>query len=421
MRLTFLLALSTGLLAGCTPHDAEMTGGTYLAYFAAASSQNILAQQQSGADFREQATLDKYGFVPVDCRDLGNDDSSRLPTVDYDADCLDENGDLMTASYYLWLSQYAYYKKEVPTLDPYRIEVVKTSEGDIQFTAHVDAGKLGDFRFGWVVDPNFQPTDCVDAGDGTSELVDVDGDWIQNWSNSDPDGGTLYHLNAYAYQVNPSTPSAYWGFDRTWQAGYAFGRYGEEEMYGHQIEYVDPFLTSDAPYGAPYYYLSYTGNNALVGSDRYNNYSNWAAKFQSNFDEGEYDDFGRIGKADFVNQIRVEDNAWRIADDAEADTESTSNYSFGLENWVGVDPTWVHFDATPEEIRALETGNLDKPLTGKFQVFLEPLSSASKVFVQGSFSIDHIRKDVWGYDRTLDEIKRDENDTPTCGENRLTY
>jgi len=85
-----------------------------------------------------------------------------------------------------------------------------------------------------------------------------------------------------------------------------------------------------------------------------------------------------------------------------------------------MDTSWVHFDDSPDELAVREPGHQDKPLSGHFQIYLESASAASKVFVQGDFVVDHIRKDVWGYSPSLSERKMEENNTPECGEERLT-
>lgn len=433
MRFPLLLALSAGLFTGCSPHDGEITGD-YMAYFADASSQTLLKLKGKGVDFTSDTARENFNLTPIDCRLLAEEDEGqRLPGVDYEGDCLDENGDRLQAKWFTWLTGkddyglpgYAYYLKQ-EKVEPWRVEAVKTSEHDLQLTAHVDAGRLGDFRFGFVIDPTFQPEDCVDNGDGTASTQPIDGDWVQGWTDASREGtGTFYHLNAYAYQANPASTATYWGFDQKWYGGYAFGRFGDEELFGHQLDYNDPFLTADTPYGSPLYYLSY-GDGEAVSTRRTADYAEWVAAFEEAFSgpngdgTGEFNDLYNIGKADVPIDVRIENNAWRIADEAEAELESSNNYAYGLENWVGVSPTWVRFDQSPEEIRAIEPGVLDKPLTGSFLVFLEPLSSASKIFVQGNFTIDRIRADVWGYKRTLDEIKMDENNTPQCGDDRLT-
>lgn len=464
MRLSVPLLFAVGLLGGCTPHDADVTG-SYVAFFAAESSQNILELGYKGIDLTDPEVLDKRGFTPIDCRFGGEDNViDRLANADYTKCTVDgtDTGAPILPKWHTWLLDYSYYKKE-EALDPYRVEVVMTSEHDIQMTVHVDGGKLGDFRFGWVIDPVFQPQVCTDTTEGP-QLLQVDGDWVSNWSATDPNGGSLYFLNAGAYQLNPSNFADYWYLPEDWLAGYSFGQYGSEAFYGRASEYTetvmlvdgyaydgnerhdfDPNFAIDADGDGvlyetqellePIYYGSYPYYTANYGLDfpelavngrdaYYDSYEEWLAAYSAKFDPASADyvvsDFSTIGQTDFPIQMRMEDNAWRIADQAEADLENGSNFAYGMENWISVNTGWVHFDITPEELRALNHGTLDKPLTGTFQVGLDTAASATKVFINGSFSIDKIRKDVWGYDRTLDEEKRDENNTPTCGEDRLT-
>lgn len=466
MRLSLPFLFAVGLLAGCTPQDADVTG-SYVAFFAAASSQNILELGYNGVDLTDPEVLDKRGFTPIDCRFGGEDNViDRLANADYTKCTVDgtAEGAPILPKWQTWLMDYSYFKKE-EALDPYRVEVVMTSEHDLQMTVHVDGGKLGDFRFGWVIDPVFQPEVCVDTPDGP-QLAPVDGDWVSNWSATDPNGGSLFFLNAGAYQVNPSNSADYWSLPQDWLAGYSFGQYGSEAFYGHASDYTetilvvdgyaydgterhdfDPNFALDADgdgvlwetqeltepiyYPAyPYYLTNYglelpeLGVNPDSNQGRYPSYDDFYAAYSAKFDPTspnfEVTDFATLGQSEFPLQMRLEDNAWRIADEAEAELESSSNYAYGMENWVSVSSSWVHFDLTPAEMQALNAGSLDKPLTGTFQVALDTAASATKVYVSGSFSIDKIRKDVWGYERTLDEEKRDENNTPVCGEDRLT-
>lgn len=423
MRLSMLLALSAGLLAGCAPHDAELTDARYLAYFASATSQNLIYLQNDGLDLSADDVRADLGLTPIDCRQLSEElEGQRLAGVDYETECtfIPEGGgdpEPIYTNWYWWLNYYSYYLKE-DTIDPWRVEVVQTTEGDLQLTAHVNVGKFGDFRFGWVIDPYFQPTECVDNGDGTASEVAIDGDWVQAWSDSSREGtGSFFHLNAYAYQLNPADSATYWSFPEDWYAGYTFGRYGDEDLYGHQLDYLDNWT------GAPLYFL--VGGQAIP-AQRFQTYEEWVTRWDEKFagealdGSGEFNDLMTLGKATTPFDVRMENNSWRIADEAEAALEESNNYAYGLENWVGVSPAWVRFDQDPATLRALEPGVLDSPLTGSFAVYIEPLDSASKFFVTGKFSIDRIRKDVWGYQRTLDEIKRDENNTPKCGEDRLT-
>lgn len=251
IRPASLLPLALGALAGCSPQDGEVTG-SYALYMAAESSQNIEELKARRVPFNsddagERAdAYDNLGMYPVDCRPL-DDEAARLADADY-ADCTRD------PNWYGWLDDFSYYVKE-GELKPYRVEAVITSEHDIQLTAHIDIPKFGDFRFGWVIDPDFQPQVCVDKADNSgAELVPVDGDWLGGWSEGVD--GTLFHLNAFSYQLNPANHQDYWTIDQTWMAGYTFGRFAEEEFYGRSTDYiqtVDPTV-----YGWPLYLLDYS-------------------------------------------------------------------------------------------------------------------------------------------------------------------
>ena len=124
----------------------------------------------------------------------------------------------------------------------------------------------------------------------------------------------------------------------------------------------------------------------------------------------EVTDLADIGKSEFPLQMKIEDNSWRPEDDVAS----------GLDGWLGVSPSWVRID-NPEDIAA----GTKTPITGEFQIYLEGLAAASKVLVRGTFTIDNVREDVWGYHgpdgaTTFEEVKETENDTPVCGEERLT-
>lgn len=403
MRRIVLLSLPlSAALVGCTPHDAEVTG-SYASYFAAASSENIYRLEAKLVDFTNETTRDNYKFTPVDCRDLA-DEVERLPGAeDYETDCAAGEAD-----FYPWLTQYAYYLRE-EQFDPWRVEAVQTTEGDIQLTVHSNVSKIGDFRFGWVIDPDFQPTYCVDGETGAEEQADQ-GEWLPNWSLAE-DGGTLFHLNAGAYQVNPSNQGDYWYLGRTWEAGYGFARMADEDFYGHAIDYVDNISVDSNGYPSPLYQPMYNGH---WGSS--NNYAGFLSDLTEavTFTEEHPSDLAALGKSTFPLEIKVEDNSWRPDNDVADDPAD------GFANWVGLDSSWVHFDDSPDDLALRVPGHQDKPLVGHFQIYLESASAASKVFVEGDFTIDHIRKDIWGYSPSLEQRKMDENNTPVCGEERLT-
>ncbi len=409
MRLPVLSVLVTVSLVGCAPHDGEVTGD-WLAYFSSGTSLNLLdIQEVRKIDLAAQENLDRLGLVPVDCRPLAADEEGqRLPLADTSA-CVED------AQWFWWLAyDYSFYKKE-GKIEPYRVEAIITSEHDLQLTIHMNVPRFGDVRVGWVIDPRFQPAECQTNEDGTAELVDVDGDWLANWSAAE-DGGTLFNLNSLSYQINPSNGDDYWSIEQDWQGGYSFGRFVEDDFQGHPTDYLDQ-------YGLPLYVYTYTAQGGQLGNlpDSRSNYDGWVDDMveEFTFSESNPSDLAGMGQSTFPLEIKVEDNAWRLSPEEEEAEQSTSA-AYGLENWIGINTSWVKIDLTPEEVGALETGNQSKPVTGTFQVSLDGLASASKLFVNGSFSLDHITADVWGYQNTLDEIKREENNTPECGEDRTT-
>ncbi len=430
------------LLVGCTTQDAEVTAD-YAIFLAAASSENLDRLDRNGTDVAE--STGKLGLTPIDCRDLSylEDEESiaaaRLEGVDYAADCCEagegESCDgVLQPRYFGWLDDYAYYLNE-GKVDAYRTEVVLTTEGDLQLTVHMDVPEFGDFRFGWVIDPQFQPELCVDQvldEDGTlvaldeAQMVEDQGDWLGTWSAGE-EKGTLWHLNAGSFQINPSNQAEAWYFDQDWSAGYTFSRFADEEFYGHAVDYSDEMYR---PYHIDWYSDGTCSNatdddgdgltddrdpdcefgfegtsipepRGVNPDERYNSWVEATTEFFAN----DVTDLATFGKSSFPLAMKLENNTGRPADGA----------SSGLDGWLGVSPSWVRID-NPD---AIGIGKPGTPITGEFQVYLEGVAAASKVFVHGTFSIDNVREDVWGYENgTLDAVKREENNTPECGDDR---
>lgn len=402
-----MLMMSTiALLAGCNPQDAEVQGD-FAVFLDAENSENIvrLNAEEPVAD-----RLDKLGLTPIDCRDLSSlteeeQAEERLPGVDYAAACPAD----ATTTWFTWLQFFQYYKRsgtfgaEGADETPWRSEAVLTSEGDLQLTVHMKLDPIGDFRFGWVIDPAFQPVECEDVDGGGAALVDVDGNWLENWSAEEE--GTLWHLNAGSYQLNPSDAGDYWYLPQEWLAGYSFGRFGDEEFFGHPIDYQDPT-------GTAMYFWSYGDDGWLPGAQ---GYTAWVGNVEEALAGA--DELTTIGQTSFEPVFKVEDNAWRLADNADTngDGEPDDGMASGLEDWIGVSTSWVRID-NPQDI-AVDNAN---PVTGEFQLYLETAGNTTRVLVKGSFTINRIREDVWGYSPEMEETKREENDTPECGDYRLT-
>jgi hypothetical protein len=395
------------LLVGCNPQDAEVSG-TYVAYLANEGSENVIRLERFGVPVSEQAA--DLSLTPVDCRDLDylREDAEtteeadaavaaeRLPGVDYDAECLDAEGNRKEPSYFTWLNQYSYWKSESAfgpdaALEPWRSEAVLTTEGDLQLTVHMKIPGMGDMRFGWVIDPSFAPMECTDV-DGASAEVPVDGDWLAGWSEGEE--GTLWFINGGSYQINPSDNGEAWYLPPEWQAAYSFARFVDEPFYSHATDYADIE-------GQPLWVNSYTDGVFEAPRGGAGGYAAWRDSITEAMSA--VTDFTDVGKSDFAPTFKIDDNSWREVDDAERAEAA------GFDGWLGVSPGWVRID-NPEAIVA----GTDTPVTGEFQIYLEGVAAASKLMVKGEFKINNIREDVWGYDPGMEELKWKENGTVGC-------
>lgn len=493
MAVPFVLTL----LLACDPHDAEVNA-SYAVYLGEGTSPNVIylrssqvtkpcAYEKTGEEVfdddcyakqvkEEEAFAKKLGATALDCRNLqgstpGELRDARLKGFDYEANCCEESldddgandpdGSELTEDdctpispvYFDWLDDNAYYvvtgKADSNDADTYREEVVLTSEGDLQMTVHTHT-TFGDFRFGWVIDPKFQPQTCTEDENGKTTLEDVDGDWIAGWSGAaDSEGWTTVMLNTGASQQNPSaladTP---WYFDDSWDAGVAFGRMENEEFYQTTFptDYADTHAaTADAPYGIPLWvgqnddgsinrtvgYGSLQGFSGDYTFDKfdclndcngYTDYADFYAAVHGRVIDGgksggktiypfndEFERYGQVSQKDVPVTIQVEDNSWRPAETDAID------HPEGLNGWVGIAPSYVRFKGDVK-LADLKAGKLDKPLEGEFQLYRASVSTSSKMMIHGSFTINNIAEDVWGKSDTLEHEKRVENKTPTCGE-----
>lgn len=500
MALPLLLAL----FAGCDPHDATVNA-KYAMYFSEAVSENILRLRQQDAyapetcEFEQTDPLadeiddeqifedecwgkkvaaekefqDAYNLEPFDCRTFGdspyNDNSIRIRDAvipgweaDYEEFCCvesrdedpdnDPDGDMLTpndctiatAKFMDWLDDRPYYLNH-GDVTTWREEAVLTAEGDLQLTLHMDT-PFGEVRFGWVVDPLFQPTECVDDGDSSKEqALFGDENVLENWAAGEEEGTTLFYLNAGAAQINPNNTADAWYLEREWSAAAGFSRFGDEPAYMYGTDYAEydtltgaytPFFvyTDDEGgvtdgYGSEPNPGRYTelncGEDGQDGCAQLKDYPDFVESMVDNFNNGGPDEdgnqvepaeddlanFGKLPQDEFPFHVKIEDNSWRKTEIGQGENPS------GLDNWVGVNPGWVRFQMAPEDFRAIEPGTLDSPLKGDFQIYLISAESSGSVwFFEGSFEITTIERDTWGYSPELDVQKREENDTKTCGE-----
>lgn len=279
-----------------------------------------------------------------------------------------------------------------PAIETWRGEGIITSEGDFQVTFHTYLPGGSDFRFGFTIDPNFQPMDCIADGDGIIE-EEIDGDWLAAWSDSanyvdgyGPEGnGPFFLLNAGSFQFDPGEDdawgvgTAYWYLPENWQAGFAFGKFADEDAFLRRSQYGKPlyYLLGEEDLGAPspLYPTYYTGveEGSSVEDD-----ADWQAMVErvtliADDMVAEYEGLG----LDNIRPI-IQTNAWRDVDGDDV----------GLDGWLGMHYNWVQFD----EGSVIEVG---ETVTGSYQLILESSESASMFFLRGTFEVKNIKEDFW--------------------------
>jgi hypothetical protein len=414
-----------------------------------------------------------YNLTPFDCRTFGgspyNDNGIRIRDTlipgwetqyeDFcceeafdDDDSNDPDGNIFTADdctvrrgrYSTFMTEKAFYLHQGQLDGSYRQEAILTAEGDLQLTVHVDT-QFGDMRFGWVIDPDFAPTECVEVdGKAVERSLFDDGNWIDGWSKDDPDGMTVYHLNAGSVQANPNKVDDYWYFHRSWSAGAGFSRFGDEDAYMFSSDYIDYAVDSSGNYSVSPMWVGRDDAGKVVsgygnyGTEQYTelncgdgdscssfkDYDDFYESMVDNFNNGGEDKQGNqvipvdrelealagLSYDEFPFHVRMEDNSWRTT------VEGEGTDAAGFDGWTSANPNWVRFDWSREELAAITTGNLSKPLKGEFQLYMYSSDNTGSVwFYQGEFEITHVGEDVWGYEQ-LEDITREKNDTPECGE-----
>lgn len=415
MRRPSVLAL-VAVAAGCNPQNAEITEGRFVAALASNTSNTLKLD-----------AVDLEGFesrVSFDCRDApaegepdirlegrdsalcdrnvcvsADESETRYVTVE-EADALSADGwdcdNLYPPTHETWLAFEGFEVVSSP-LEPWRGEAIITSEGDLQITIHnrLPGGK--DFRFAFVVQPEFQPRTCQAGADGAPERVDIDGPWLENWSK-DVDSGTLYYLNAGSYQFNPNDLAVSWVLPQEWLAGAAFARFAEEDFiarsvrYGRPAKYLAYELDESEPSARDLFYAAVD-----AGADPTTDPTIQALK-------GRVQDFAtaihnELMVVDLDYKPMVHTNEWRTPDgDAP-----------GLDAWMELNYNWVRFDQAGSDLKVGGTAS------GDFALVFDGIDSQSRLFVNGKFSVEKIKKDPWGL-QDLQNDKYLEYGTTLCGQ-----
>lgn len=366
MRPTPTLLMVLAALTGCTPESATVTGGQYTAFLAANTSQTLY---QDRLDF--SAAADTWS---IDCGDFGLPDALAI--------CDDP---LWGPEHETWLERDG-YRVVQEDLDPWRGEAVVTSEGDLQIGFHQRLPGGEDFRFAVVVNPTFQPTECVSLPDGGVEAQPLDGDWIANWSEGQ--NGTMFYLNAGAYQFNPSNTEQLWVLPEEWRAGYTTAKFAAEQFIGRRVRF-----------GVPESYSSYELEEAAFPSASDLFYTSDAgqlaaqtARVQGVADEVE----AELALVGVDANLGVHGNEWRVPDQR----------AEGLDGWGELHYNWIKFDNGSD----LSVGG---SATGEFFLTFDGQESQSRVFVSGQFEVKRFHRDHWVTD-DVTAVKLAENGTTLC-------
>lgn len=414
--------IALAVAQGCTPNNATMVSGSYTAFLAASTSTSVLNDELDVTKFDNSSE--------VDCRIFESEDEEialRLPNSVLTADDCLALYDLGTSTFSGdptlqegWLVQDGYYIVG-EDFKPWRGEALVTTEGDLQLGFHQDLPSGEDFRFLFVVDPDFQPTRCeVDAA-GKTAPVNLDGDWLGEWSASveavlaaHPDepsyaalknypGGTVYFINAFSYQWNPDDPNTFdnpfWTMPDEWGAGTGNGKFSQEFFSNRTVRFAEPILYSsyeatedqtdpvvspeniwycDQDPAAPGACLNATTSKYVWGSK-----DEMDARVDAVADEVR-DELAALG----VNlRPLVETNAWRAVDGNPP----------GLDGWTELHYNWVVLDKSS----VVEKGGSVK---GAFNFVMDGSTSTSRFFLNGEFEVDRIKGDIWS-NQDLQELK----------------
>lgn len=221
------------------------------------------------------------------------------------------------------------------------------------------------------------------------------------------DGGTLYFLNAFDYQLNPRAVDDFWNLPEQWLAGAAQGKVAEELVYHRTGRYAEPFVYNFVEVASTPPQIS---ENELWFCDLPEGEDPTSSQCMQNLGDeivstadGVHEELarmfkpdGRDGDAIYHYRPITHLNDWREPDGVPA----------GLDGWGEMHYNYVVFDKSSN----LEVGGSAK---GAFSLVLDASESATRLFVKGEFTIDKIKKDRWTTD-DLQQVKAEENGAKLC-------
>ncbi|MFT7520650.1 MAG: hypothetical protein ACI9MC_002800 [Kiritimatiellia bacterium] len=413
--------LPVALLAsvGCTPHAVEITSGSFLSMTSLNTSALFVAGKVDMDDFEDTWWVDcRPGVDPVD----GAKDYQDL--CGEDGVAVDRGDGAGSVSHESWINRDAFHVAR-ETLDPWRAEAIMTSEGDLELTFHHRLPG-DDFRFTVVIDPKFAPRTCQESDDGSLAYQPIDGDWVANWSRAMTEGpyngalsnytgngtdGSLYFLNSGSYQFDPIDSKTTWTLSPQMEAGYARGRFSDEEFFVQRPRYAAPsaYIENFGDNGPPevlMYWVSLDPEE--YGGDNFENLVRDATPFKNMMGGVEADaiETQQEVAAIFPSGITpdnytpiVPSNAWRKPD----------GWVSGLDGFGELNYSWIRLDQKPEDV------GVGNPVSGEFSMWMYGSASQSHIFIQGEFDAPKVKKDRW-VTPNVHEDKLIENNTTLCGE-----
>jgi hypothetical protein len=434
-----LLPLAFLVSMGCIPDNAEISSGSFKAFISESTSFTLVKEAiDLDTDLEKGLWDDNYS---LDCRDLTltedangdgtNEDEQELRRLENRTQVCDRRKNAYPLDVETWIDNGAFYVRG-NGLAPWRGEAVMTSEGDFQLSFHNTLPGGADLRFAIAVDPNFQPTQCLQSEDGSGTVrSNIDGDWLGGWSsqldemaedeNLSPAlekyashfaGGQLFFPNARSYQYDPGNTESFWSIPNEWRAGHAEGKFAEEFFTARTVRYGEPSIYQTVDEGEEatierddmFYCKNRTDGK---GCKQLCNYVNDIADDISN----ELAWAGPNGDAEetpdpWYRPI-VHCNTWRDADlDGPLEAGEPDHTAAGLDGWVGLHYNWLVVDAGSD----LSVGG---SAAGAFSFVFDGVDSQSRFFIEGEFNIEKIKADRWTTD-DITAIKMEQNGTVLC-------
>lgn len=446
------------VLAACTPNNAALTNGAYIAFVDDGTSLSIAKRELVPQDYSPN-------FWNMDCQTFASqeeEDARRIGCDEGDDDCATDPEPINICGqakgwppeYEEWAQQ-AGFRVVTEALEPWRGEALITSEGDLQIAFHHRVPGGADARFVIAIDPDFAPTTCERVGEeyelvaydgGSVPMEDAnnngvaDGGWIERWSvgtEAHPQGlayieslgdddpyrkafdhfepyldGKLWFLNNGAFQLNPSETSDYWFIPEHWQSGAAQGRFVEDNINSRSPRYGEP---------AVYNFVDIVGTTTTTtvpgvteddiwwcyvaeGEDPEQNACMLAMEEEVlGVARGIQDELGYMMSPEGDPDSRAFDfapiahtNFWRPSD----------GRASGFDGWSELHYNYVVFSKDSD----LSVGGAAE---GAFSLTFDATESATRVFVKGTFEIEKIKKDHW-VTKELEQEKLLENGVSLC-------